>query len=83
MKFQQWEYAVFTVRVPYGDIMRHAGYVPPNAWPDEISQAALLEEMNKLGLEGWEIWMRTHPTLPPAVADGVYPFNLWARRPKQ
>jgi hypothetical protein len=82
MKHQQYEYAVFTVHVHYGAMLRDVPYIPPESWPDEVSQVELLDIMNKLGEEGWEIWHRTHPTLPPKTTDETYPFNLWARRVK-
>ena len=78
----KYEYAVFTVRVHFDPSIREQPYIPPHAWPDQIAQAELLKSMNELGEQGWEIFERIHPTLPPGSEDDTFPFNLWARRPK-
>ena len=79
---KQYEYAAFTVRVHFDPSIRESPYIPPHSWPDQIAQAELLERMNELGAEGWEIFERIHPSVGPAAGEDTYPFNLWARRPK-
>ena len=74
MKF---EYAVFTVRVPLGDLMG-------STWPDEVAQTALLVRMNELGADGWEIFERSNPGIGFVLANKLvlFPYSLWARRRK-
>jgi hypothetical protein len=74
----KWEYAYFTVRVPY------VGPVSDlDKWPAVTMIDALLIEMNRLGAEGWEIFERAHPVTIALGPSQLYPYTLWARRPIQ
>jgi hypothetical protein len=77
---KKYEYAVFTVRVPFDHALAREPYIRLDLWPDQIMQAALLTKMNELGADGWEIFERVHSAMPPSVNDETYPYNFWARR---
>jgi len=75
----QWEYAVFTVRVPSPSVPAIENI---DEWPvSAMQQDALLVEMNRLGSLGWEIFERAHPWLLQPKPGQLFPYNLWAKRP--
>jgi hypothetical protein len=75
----KYEYAAFRVEVPVSPTTAENPYIPVNDWPDMTGQTALLEKMNQLGSEGWDIFERKlYP--PEAAPRTIRVYNLWARR---
>lgn len=73
---KRYEYAVFTIRLAFPE---GAFNLPMEDWPYMPHQTSLLEKMNELGAQGWEIFERARPIGISPIAE-FYPYNLWARR---
>jgi hypothetical protein len=82
--FVRWyEYQAFRVEVPFvPDICFASARVED--WPNQESQDILLERMNALGGQGWEIFeMSRYPNMAardPQEWPRCVVYNLWARR---
>jgi len=75
MKF---EYAVFTIRIPWRPLES------VDDWPIIPMVKEILDELNRLGDDGWEVFERSCPvSLPhPLLPDQLFPYSFWARRVK-
>jgi len=74
---KRFEYAVFPLMVPYADIRHWSN------WPNPEIQKLLLERLNYLGSEGWEVieWTKASITIDDIPEPGVlFPWNIWAKR---
>jgi hypothetical protein len=67
----KFEYTVKTILVPW-----QSGA----AWPYLPAQDAILEAMNVLGQDGWQVIERVWATSRPPNDGEPWPLNIWAYR---